>query len=278
MSEHLGEPEGRGQERPLVALHPVLGAMPVEEAVGVELLPDGIGGPQHALVVVVDEYHDRQAQQRGVEWLFAEDLDEHAALLLIAAALDRLADLVTCGPPFLLGRLPHAGLGQVEGALQRHPAEHLRVGEVPWACAPLPNAAVRLLPALGRGVGDVDDEAPVVVIRLVTALIPAPALLDQLAEDVELRLLGGLVPDPHRLRSAVSIESEVDLLLAALATDAVHDLQVLGIPSRAALDEAPEGVGLAVATEIAQRARGEGRVADPAVAVVPVALALLDLG
>ena len=104
--------------------------------------------------------------------------------------------------------------------------------------------------------------------------MPAPALVDELAEGVELQLPGGLVSDPHRRGAAPALEP-FHLLLAepALAADAEENLQVLGVAGGAALDEAAELVGVALAAELGQRAHGHRRVAHPAVAVVPVALA-----
>src|SRR5829696_5438035 len=247
--------------------------MPVEQAVRVERLSDRVGGSDHPLVLVLDESGHRQAQQGRVELPAVEDLDEDAALAVIAAAFDGLSDLVPSSTPALLGRLPQAGLGEVEGALQRNPAEDLRMGEVPGPGTPLPDAAVRLRPVLGGEVGDVDDEAPVVVVRLVAALTPVPTLLDQLSQHVELHLLGGLVPNADRLRLPVALQIQVDLLLAALPADPVHDLQILGVAGGAALDEAPERIGLAVTAKVPHRAGRKGRVANPAVAVVPVARA-----
>ena len=64
---------------------------------------------------------------------------------------------------------------------------------------------------------------------------------------------------------------ELELDEAPLAADAVHDLEVVDAARRAALDEAPEPVGLPLEAKLAQGTHGELRVPDPAVAVVPIA-------
>src|SRR5205809_1865747 len=62
-----------------------------------------------------------------------------------------------------------------------------------------------------------------------------------------------------------------------LAADAVHDLQIL-LLSRDVRDEVEEIIGLAVEAQRVEAPQHEGAVADPRVAVVPVALAADGLG
>ena len=63
-----------------------------------------------------------------------------------------------------------------------------------------------------------------------------------------------------------------------LAADAVHDLQLARRPRGDVADEVEEVVGLLVEAERVEAPEHEGRVADPRVAVVPVALAAGRLG
>ena len=100
-----------------------------------------------------------------------------------------------------------------------------------------------------------------------------------LAVDVELELLEAGVADPHRRRVLVA-RQPVDLVLGepALAARAVHDLQVRGVArDRAQQPVAPLDGFLHVAGRH-QRVERERRVAQPAVAVVPVAHAAGPLG
>jgi len=53
----LGEPEGAGDKSPLFLT--ILTLKPLEEAV-VQLLPNGVRGPYHALAFIVDEPYPRQ--------------------------------------------------------------------------------------------------------------------------------------------------------------------------------------------------------------------------
>jgi hypothetical protein len=93
------------------------------------------------------------------------------------------------------------------------------------------------------------------------------------APDVVLALVVGAVADPYGTGALVAAEVVEDVLVErALAVDAVHDLQ-LGITIGDVGDEVEEVVGLPVEAERVQAPERERRVADPAVAVVPVALA-----
>ena len=93
-----------------------------------------------------------------------------------------------------------------------------------------------------------------------------------------LPLVVGAVADPHRTRIVVAGQV-VQLLLdqAALAANAIHHLKFMAlIVIRAGHvgDEGEEIVGLAIQTQCVQAPQRERRIADPGVAVVPVAFAL----
>src|SRR5438309_1848622 len=135
---------------------------------------------------------------------------------------------------------------------------------------PLPDAAVGLLPMLDGRLDELGKEAPLVVVGGVPAAVPAPREVQQLAERVELELLGRLVAGAYWLRARVAGQVELLLADAPLAADPVEDLQVVGVSGRAADDEVAEARGLALASQVGERVGAERRVADPAVAVVPV--------
>ena len=94
------------------------------------------------------------------------------------------------------------------------------------------------------------------------------------AEHVVLALVERPVADPHR--SGTGVAGQVvagGLGQVAPAVDAVHDLQrAVGVRLEVG-DELDELVGLPVEIQVVQRLQGEGGVAHPGVAVVPVALA-----
>src|SRR5512133_3230953 len=104
-----------------------------------------------------------------------------------------------------------------------------------------------------------------------------PDGVEQHAPDIVLPLVPGVVAYPHRTRAFVAAEViERDLVQPAAPVDAVHDLQV---PVLDPVGDEVEEVGrLAVEAEGAEGPEHERRVAQPAVAVVPVALAAGRLG
>ena len=102
--------------------------------------------------------------------------------------------------------------------------------------------------------------------------------VDHLAVDVELALPGRAVPDVHRRRVAVARPRRMlDLRKVGAAVDAVHDLERArraDLPlARAVGQPAHERGRLLGEAEPQQAVERERRVADPRVAVVPVALA-----
>jgi hypothetical protein len=96
--EAFGEPERAGQEGTLhpfqVTLCVCAGTVAQKQAASVELIPDGIGRPDHTLVSVGDELEAWDQEQCGVEVLASEGLDEGAAVFVVALAFDSLADLI----------------------------------------------------------------------------------------------------------------------------------------------------------------------------------------
>ena len=93
------------------------------------------------------------------------------------------------------------------------------------------------------------------------------------APQVVLALAVSGVADANGLGALVPAQVEELLVGRGLAVDAVHDLQVLVALGHVG-EEPEEVVGLPVEAQGVQAPQGEGRIADPAVAVVPVALAL----
>ena len=168
-----------------------------QEAAHPQLLPDRVDRADHALVVVGDEVVAREEQQGSVHLLAPEHLHEHAAVRVIALALDRLPDLVPRAAPSLGGSVEVALLRELQTPVERRPAHDLRVHEVERVAGPFPDAAVGLAPALRRGVDQVANEGPRLVIGRVAALVPAPGDADELAEGIELQLGARTVTDVH---------------------------------------------------------------------------------
>ncbi len=275
--ETLDEPEGTDRKGRLVSRETVdaVRDIPVDEAVGRELVRDALEGRLRTVVVVRDEAHDRDHQIRRIELAaIAERLLERARGRVDTLTLDEHADLVASRPPGVEVAISAVELGEPDHPVERDPRHHFRVDEVARLAADLPDALVGVLPALDHGPADARQEVPEHVVDL--AAVPAiePGCVEQLAEDVELELGIGPVADPHRPRAAVALEPvELHLGEQTLAANTVHDLQLARAAGRRSPQPGHVGLRLLVVAEREQRVQRQRRIAKPAEAVVPVPLA-----
>src|SRR6266498_3823418 len=149
--------------------------------------------------------------------------------------------------------------------------------------ADLPDALVGLPPAAGGVVGAGGQEGPAVCVELVELAGQPVGGAEQFAVDVDLGLVPGAVADPHR--AAVPPAGQVRqgaFGQVVFAADPEHDLQGGGLvvqrAGRGGGEEGEEVGGLVGTGGDPERFHGEARVADPGVAVVPVAFAADALG
>ena len=142
----------------------------------------------------------------------------------------------------------------------------------------LPDAGVGLAPDAADEVGDAGESPAGLAVQPPAGLRVDQRGLEQVAVDVELGLLGGVVADPDRARAPVAVELQRALGCALAAVEAVEDLQARVGQLRRVQQPPEERLGLARAAELQQGVEREGRVAHPAEAVVPVALAADLLG
>jgi hypothetical protein len=163
-------------------------------------------------------------------------------------------------------------LDRLDRPIHRHPGHHLGVGEVPPRATDLPDALVRVAPA---GLQESQQSLLQVPDRLVVLQAGAPAQVQgvhHLAVDVELELVDGAVADPHRPGLLIAGQP-VQLLLGdpPLAGHAVQDLHLPRLAGDGPQQPLAPRLGLVDQPGQHQRRQGEGRVPQPAVAVVPVA-------
>ncbi|MCY1417433.1 hypothetical protein D9M71_329680 [compost metagenome] len=166
------------------------------------------------------------------------------------------------------------GVGQPCGAVEGDPGHHLGVHELLPAATHFPDALVRLAPdafdirqyqARNGGAARVTGQ-------------PAPDRLShrigQFAIDVQLCLRRGGVAHPHRLRMLITGQPRQGVLLqVTLASQAIHDLHLLGVAGHRAQKPLTPSLGLVEVTKVHEGQQGHGRVAQPTEAVVPIALA-----
>jgi len=163
-----------------------------------------------------------------------------------------------------------------------HPAQDLGRGEVLRIAADLPDALIGVAGVLDGGVDQRRQPLPDGTDDLGRALSEMHVdRVEEHAPDVVLVLVPCPVADPDRPGRPPSREVVEELLGEILApVDAVHDLQgeVTGLADQRLEEEREVLHRLPGETEAVERAQHERRVADPRVAIVPVALATRSLG
>ena len=275
LGQRRDEPERADRERPLDAGEPVLGAVGAvaqDEAHLGELVGDRQHRLADPLVVGGEEADERDQQGRGVELVGPVMLPEDAPVA-DPVGEDVLADPLGLGAPAGGPLALAARLRQAGAAIDGDPAHQLRGDVVLRFVARLPDPLVRPLPDLDRRLDLLGGDLPEPLADAAERSRVDVDRVQQGAVDVVLMLRVGRVPDPYRLRADVAVEMvEGALGQLLLAADPVHDLQVRVIDADA-LDEAHEVGCLVVEPEHVQAPEREGGVADPGVAVVPVALA-----
>ena len=172
-----------------------------------------------------------------------------------------------------------APLGEARAAVERDPAHQLRGDVVARLPARLPDPLVGLAPHAPGPRNLVGEHRPQAVVDVVVALGVQVHGVQHRAEDVVLALAVGAVAAAAPVASSHSPQlADRDLAQIALAADAVHDLQAAVLVARQVGEVLHEVVRLPVEVERVQAPQRERRVAHPAVAVVPVALAARGLG
>ncbi len=159
-------------------------------------------------------------------------------------------------------------------AIKGDPRHDLRMGEMAAPTPYFPDSIVRLLPnplqvldqllLLRPGRADRSEH---VHARLVDGV-------DELPVDIELELIGGGVADAHRDGALVAGQPRhLPFDQLPLAGQAVHDLNLARAPGHAALQPRPPRLRFLDIARRHQCHQRQGRIAQPAIAVVPVAFA-----
>ena len=252
-----------------VSLDPVAEDQPVLR----QLVRDGEHRRADARVARRQEAQQRHEQHGGVQRRRVVVLREHAPVVDGVRA-DVGVDLVGHGAPARRAVPVLPQLGQARAAVHRHPAHELGGGEVLRLAAHLPDAEVRVAP-VRRGLLHLRAQhRPEALGQVVARARVEVERVEHRAPHVVLVLGVRGVADAHRARVLVARQVvERALGQVGAPVDAVHDLEVALLGLRHVGDEVEEVVRLPVEAERVEAPERERRVADPGVAVVPVALA-----
>ena len=248
-------------------------AVAQDQPVVVQLVSDRENCGAHALIVGRQEADQRDQQGRGIERNRVVVLDEHATLIDTPCE-DLGAHLLGSALPALREIRLAAELCQTRTAVERDPAHQLRGDVVLRSAACLPDPLVGLAPDPPRRLDLVAKHRPQAIRDVVVALGVQVDGVEHRAIDVVLTLVVGAIALADRARALVALElAQRGLAQIPLAANPVHDLQRAILVARQVGDVLHEVVRFPVEAERVQAPECERRVAHPAVAVVPVALA-----
>src|SRR5271155_3113526 len=185
-------------------------------------------------------------------------------------------NVVTC-PPQFLNRTVAADLladllQNFDGPVEGNPCHYLGMGEVLRRPAYFPNALVRLAPDPRQVTENAAADRDRPVNRRQTVDMSMVQGIEDLAVDVELRLVDGRIPYAYRAGPFVTRQPlHLPLCQPALAAKPIHDLQLVGAARDSPQQPIPPCAGLVIKSPVHQGQQSEGGVAQPAIAVVPVA-------
>ncbi len=138
----------------------------------------------------------------------------------------------------------------------------------------LPDAVVQFAPALLQRLEQHVLQAPGLCQRRQVGDAGRIQGVDELAIDVELALPGRTVAPAHGPAALVAGQpGDFQLRQPAIAGDAVHDLQLVGVPGHCAQQPLPPCLGFLAIPGVEQGVQRQRRVAQPAMPVIPIAAA-----
>jgi hypothetical protein len=146
--------------------------------------------------------------------------------------------------------------------------------------ATLPDPLVGLPPDARRGLDLAAERLPELAGEVLLDLDVDVDRVEEGTVDVVLTLVVGGVPYPDGTCPLIALQVvEGALMEVLLPADPVHDLKPLAIRRPVDVGHVHHEIGrLVVEAEGVEGPEGEGRVADPGIAVIPVALAARSLG
>ena len=276
-------PEGADVERGLGLAEVVGGLVAAHEGAIAQHLFHHVQRAHEALVARVDQADFGHQEDAGIQLAPAKALGEYAALGVPRAREDLVAHALRVAAPVL------GALGQLQGAryfcqpVARRPAHQRRRGVDACARAQLPHAGVRRAVDLHRQLADALQPRELGRAGGLQQALVVKGLRGaqhDVAVHVVLEVLGRLIAHAHRTHAAVALHGRYEgLRQFVLQPDAVQGLDVavagfqhdVGQPAQVVLHGADFG-------QAVERAHDEERIAQPAVAVVPVAPAVCRFG
>src|SRR5918998_2483414 len=148
----------------------------------------------------------RQGQEARIQLPPIEGTRVTAYPLVVPVGLDLLPDLVSVGAEEVDRNLQVPGFVHLDEAIERDPAQYLRVGIMEASGAPLPDPLVRLAPAPAHRTHQAVEHPARVAVEAPAAVQEPSSAVEDLSVDVELELALGVVADSHRARPRVTFQ------------------------------------------------------------------------
>ncbi|CAH0291805.1 hypothetical protein SRABI26_04254 [Arthrobacter sp. Bi26] len=236
-----------------------------------QLALDGVDGSDDARIIRREEPHPGQQQETGVQLGPPVGLHECVAFGVEPVGHDLGVDSVTQLFP-AVGRAGQAEVPDpLDHAVRRHPCHHLGVREVALRAAHFPQPVIRPAPGCLEVFHEGHLDVPGVVGVFEEGVPGQGQAIEHLAPDIELQLAGRAVPGTHRGGVFIALQPrQFELRQPAFTVEAVHDLQIRRVPGDGPEQPVAPRAGLLRVARGQQRLQGEGGVAQPAEAVVPV--------
>src|SRR5215208_5378180 len=274
-------PEAADAESAFSGWEPVVGPrlVAVDQLASGELLVDAGACGAHPRVCAFDVAVERQGQQARIHLLAVEGARVTLYPLVVPMGFDLLPDLVPLLAEEVDRDLQIPGFVHLDEAVERYPAQYLRVGVMESAGASLPDALIRFAPAPAHRAAQTVEHPAGVAVEAPSAIQEPRCAVDDLPIDIKLELTLGVVAYTHRTRPRVSFQMpQLPFGQPRLAEHVVKHVE-LG-PSQACGVQQPANVGLRLlpVAKSVQSTQGERGVAQPAVAVVPVPYSTYGLG
>jgi hypothetical protein len=274
----LDVPERAHGEGAFVAAESVvsgfLSVIAEDEGILDEDLFDAAKGEEPAAIVGRDEPEEGHEETGGIYGVAAFVLDEALEFGVPEVSVDIVMNGSANLVPAIERRGQGAFHGQADPAIECDPAHEPGEEEFLALPADFPDALVWQLPMLTDPIDDLGDAGPGIITDGAPVFVVEIDGIEEFAVDIELELAPCGIADADWFGTAVAFEMiEADFVEVMVSIEAVHDLERAGGPGLPAnpVEPAEEGAGFVGETESHQGVEGKGAVADPSIAIVPIA-------
>src|SRR5215208_1240125 len=201
-------PEAADAESAFSGWEPVVGPrlVAVDQLASGELLVDAGARGTHPRVCAFCVAVERQGQQARIHLFPIEGARVTPYPLVVPMSLDLLPDLVALFAEEVDRDLQIPGFVHLDEAVERDPAQYLRVGVMEAAGASLPDALIRFAPAPAYRAAQTVEHPARVPVEAPAAVQELGGPVDDLPIDIKLELALGVVADPHRARPCVTFQ------------------------------------------------------------------------